>query len=304
MADCAPLSETYVTQAIDHLIGTVNAVVVVWAPSSEQARIMFDALAEEAESRRSSEVLAYASTRRLRCNASNGRLHVLSRQDVPTFTAPVTLSLEPWPTAVRASAVAVHAAAMDTVARFATALEAGEWTEGDDIEIKALALQCVDWANAKAAADPLLGNGRDTRAVFALSEGLTLGALSWREATISDRLSHRFAGHLSEREEVRELWLRLADVADVLRDVELDADGDPLTDVGSLLAALEHAVKGTPGCVDPDDFRRRRTAALQRFVEEGHAADLIVDVEPMDTDDLARRAAEYRRTAEGGASTP
>lgn len=67
------------------------------------------------------------------------------------------------------------------IAGFAVALESGEYDllPGD---AKSIAHAAVTWANEKAQNDPMLGNGQDVRAIFALAEGITIGAMAWRAA--------------------------------------------------------------------------------------------------------------------------
>lgn len=63
-----------------------------------------------------------------------------------------------------------------------------------------------------------------------------------------------------------ELELRLADAADVIEALELDDDGnmkDP-EQFGPFLSALEHALQGDAGCVEPKEFQARRMQAHEK----------------------------------------
>lgn len=71
---------------------------------------------------------------------------------------------------------------------------------------------------------------------------------------------------LRERDE---LLLRLADVAAVLAAVETDEDGflaDPDSSA-ALLSVLDHALCGSAGCVDEDEWQARRLSAVAEFKE-------------------------------------
>jgi hypothetical protein len=66
----------------------------------------------------------------------------------------------------------------------------------------------------------------------------------------------------------QEALYRLADAADIVASVELDADGVELQDpqqAGAILSALDYALRGDPGCSDPDEWQARREAALERY---------------------------------------
>lgn len=84
-----------------------------------------------------------------------------------------------------------------------------------------------------------------------------------------------FAGHSRTQKHLRicrevggvkladELALRLADVAEMLAAVETDDDGEIVEPhTGSLLSALDYALRGEPGCVDMDEWQGRRREAL------------------------------------------
>lgn len=69
----------------------------------------------------------------------------------------------------------------------------------------------------------------------------------------------------------RELELRLADVADTLAAVPVDEDGEldiHADQFHGLLSALEHALHGSSGCMEPDEWQERREAALEARGEE------------------------------------
>lgn len=65
-----------------------------------------------------------------------------------------------------------------------------------------------------------------------------------------------------------ELVLRLADVADVLDGIKTDEDGeiDPAYAHG-LLSALDYALRGSPGCIEPDEWQDGRRQALAKHGE-------------------------------------
>lgn len=66
----------------------------------------------------------------------------------------------------------------------------------------------------------------------------------------------------------RELALRLADVHALVESAQ-DADApDELADVqGGFLSALEHALRGEAGCIEPDEWQAQREQALADYGE-------------------------------------
>lgn len=66
-----------------------------------------------------------------------------------------------------------------------------------------------------------------------------------------------------------ELELRLADAMGTIEALELDDDGnmkDP-EQFGPFLSALEHALAGSAGCVEPREFQARRLEAHEKHAE-------------------------------------
>lgn len=62
---------------------------------------------------------------------------------------------------------------------------------------------------------------------------------------------------------VHELELRLADVALILHNVERDDhDEAAIANPDALLSALDYAVRGSAGCIEPDEWERDRRVAL------------------------------------------
>jgi hypothetical protein len=67
------------------------------------------------------------------------------------------------------------------------------------------------------------------------------------------------------RQSSRELALRLADVAQVVASARYDEDtGDILggDDNAGFLSAIDYALRGSPGCMEPDEWQARREEAL------------------------------------------
>lgn len=65
-----------------------------------------------------------------------------------------------------------------------------------------------------------------------------------------------------------ELALRLADVHELLSKVEYDEDGFPVNanDPG-LFSALDYALRGSPGCIEPEEWQDAREAALAKHAD-------------------------------------
>jgi hypothetical protein len=71
-----------------------------------------------------------------------------------------------------------------------------------------------------------------------------------------------------------ELVLRLCDAQQVLATC-VNEDGDLVSDVGSLLSALDYALRGSEGCVEPDEWQEQRRRALANhgdYLDLGWAA--------------------------------
>lgn len=67
-----------------------------------------------------------------------------------------------------------------------------------------------------------------------------------------------------------EMALRLAFIADILHGVELDEDSVALADpeqAGSIMSALDYALRGDPGCVEPDEWQQQREQALAKHAD-------------------------------------
>lgn len=145
----------------------------------------------------------------------------------------------------------------DLVELFDAALDAEDFDAGD-LDVKALSLVAVEWANSTALTDPLLGLGRDARAVFALSTGIVRGVLAYRAALSNSA------------PDWGELALRLGDAAALIADAGhmLENDVVSVHDVGPLLSAIEHALAGEPSHAELD-FNARRLGALERFYRCG-----------------------------------
>ena len=68
--------------------------------------------------------------------------------------------------------------------------------------------------------------------------------------------------------EPTEEQLRLADIAEILRTVDYDEDTLELKeDAGGLLSALEHALTGSAGCIEPEEWQASRKAALAKHAD-------------------------------------
>lgn len=66
---------------------------------------------------------------------------------------------------------------------------------------------------------------------------------------------------------VLELELRLAHTHEMLRTVETDEDGQPVIDLeqlGALFSALDYALRGSPGCVEREEWYAERAEALAK----------------------------------------
>lgn len=63
----------------------------------------------------------------------------------------------------------------------------------------------------------------------------------------------------------RENDLRLADVHRVVESARTDEDGLLAEDSGAFLSALDHALRGDPGCVEPSDWRKGREKAFEEY---------------------------------------
>lgn len=62
-----------------------------------------------------------------------------------------------------------------------------------------------------------------------------------------------------------DMVLRLAFAAEMLASVEVDEDtGELSEDAGGLLSALDYALRGSPGCVEPDEWQEQRRRALAK----------------------------------------
>lgn len=62
-----------------------------------------------------------------------------------------------------------------------------------------------------------------------------------------------------------ELVLRLVDVADVLAAAKTDEDGElDAAYAAGLLSALDYALRGDHGCLEPDEWQERRRRALAK----------------------------------------
>jgi predicted trehalose synthase len=59
-----------------------------------------------------------------------------------------------------------------------------------------------------------------------------------------------------------EALLRLAEIASMLRSVKCDEDGQPMEDLAGLLSALDYALRGDPGCIEPSDWQADRRVAF------------------------------------------
>jgi hypothetical protein len=63
-----------------------------------------------------------------------------------------------------------------------------------------------------------------------------------------------------------ELVLRLVDAADVLAAATTDEDGElDAAHAHGLLSALDYALRGDAGCVEPDEWQERRRQALAKY---------------------------------------
>lgn len=84
-------------------------------------------------------------------------------------------------------------------------------------------------------------------------------------ANLEGFLGGRFPVLLAERDE---LALRLADAYAVLSKATVDEDtGELQEDPGGLLSALDHALTGSSGCLEPDEWQAERVAALAEHSE-------------------------------------
>lgn len=66
------------------------------------------------------------------------------------------------------------------------------------------------------------------------------------------------------RESEEEFALRLVDAADVLATVETDDGEITEAHTAGLLSALDHALRGSSGCMEPDEWQERRRQALAK----------------------------------------
>lgn len=70
------------------------------------------------------------------------------------------------------------------------------------------------------------------------------------------------------REREHEAELRLAHIYDSLRRAQVNEDGQLTEESGGFLSALDYAVRGHPGCLEPLEFQLEREHALERWREE------------------------------------
>lgn len=71
-----------------------------------------------------------------------------------------------------------------------------------------------------------------------------------------------------EPDSEREPWLRIAHAHAMLMSVSSDDDGVPvLDDYAGLFSALDYALRGDPGCVEPDEWVAERETALVEHAE-------------------------------------
>lgn len=59
-----------------------------------------------------------------------------------------------------------------------------------------------------------------------------------------------------------EFALRLADAYAILQAVEYDDDGEPIGHMGGELSAIDHALHGSSGCMEQEEWDALRLAAL------------------------------------------
>lgn len=69
-------------------------------------------------------------------------------------------------------------------------------------------------------------------------------------------------------ENTRELELRLADAAELLATLPTDENDEAIGIDPALHSALGHALSGSSGCIEPDEWQDRREDALEARREE------------------------------------
>jgi hypothetical protein len=73
-------------------------------------------------------------------------------------------------------------------------------------------------------------------------------------------------------EEDAEEWkLRLADIAEVVEAAWVDEDTGELRDAGGFLSALDYALRGDPGCIEPEEWEQGRRRALATAISREQA---------------------------------
>ncbi len=101
-------------------------------------------------------------------------------------------------------------------------------------------------------------------------------ALTDREALrAADAAIRAFGGAVPYGGEPSELALRLADVQAAIALVETDEDGEIKPGQHGILSALDYAVRGDAGCVEPDEWAANRRKALAE-----HGGYLGLDAQP------------------------
>lgn len=90
--------------------------------------------------------------------------------------------------------------------------------------------------------------------------------LAMREAVRAALAASR-ADTPTDEQALRETHLRLADVQGVIALARFDDEGEIAGGQYGLCCALDHALRGTMGCVEPEEWHKRRVAALRTHAD-------------------------------------